>query len=102
MADNIGGKGKNFEPLAPAPEKGSIEERLTSFESPVHKLENQVEMLGASKSSLQEIEVRLKGTPALGLEQRFRCSCGASGFVALHIQCTKCGKETWWGWFPGQ
>jgi len=20
--------------------------------------------------------------------------------VALHIQCTKCGKETWWGWWP--
>jgi len=49
---------------------------------------------------IQELEGRLDGTPALGLKHRFTCDCGASGFVALRIKCTKCGQETWCGWFP--
>lgn len=60
-------------------------------------LESQFKTLEAL---LGDTEARLDSTPALGLKQRFKCSCGASGFVALHIQCTKCGRETWWGWFP--
>lgn len=60
----------------------------------MHKLENQIETLGATECSLEEIEASLDGTPALGLKQRFKCSCGVSSFVALHIKCTKCGKET--------
>jgi hypothetical protein len=75
------------------------EERLASMEGEIQALQDQVEVLSMS---VDEIESRLDGTPALGLKHRFTCSCGASGFVALHIQCTKCQRETWWGWFPKQ
>jgi ribosomal protein L37E len=49
---------------------------------------------------IEELQNCLDGTPALGLKHHFKCHCGASGFVALHIKCTKCGRESWWGWFP--
>ena len=75
------------------------EERLASVESEIQELQNQLKVL---VMSVDEIEACLDGTPALGLKHRFACSCGASGFVALHIQCTKCERETWWGWFPKQ
>lgn len=56
--------------------------------------------LATLECKIQELEGRLDGTPALGLKHRFTCSCGVSGLVALHIQCTKCERETWYGWFP--
>ena len=77
-----------------------IEQRLASLESEIRELDTRVDVLEAIGTDLEDIEARLSGTPALGLRRRFTCPCGASGFLALHIQCTKCGRETWWGWFP--
>jgi hypothetical protein len=82
------------------PEKAAIEQQLASLETRLSNLETELEILEIIESSLQAIEARMEGTPALGLKQHFKCQCGASGFVALRIQCTKCGRETWWGWFP--
>ena len=91
-------KGKT-EVTRPA-EATAVQPGLGSLESKVHKLENRVEVLETMAAELYDIENRLLGTPALGLAHRFKCDCGASGLVALRIQCTKCGKETWWGWWP--
>jgi hypothetical protein len=87
-------------PPASPVEMAWIQQKLASLEDELHKLETQVGVPESIKSSIQDIEARLNGTPALGLRQHFKCECGASGLVALHIQCTKCGKETRWGWFP--
>lgn len=65
----------------------------------VQQLEAQLDSLGIT---LKNIETRINGTPALDLKHRFKCDCGSSGFVALHIMCTKCERETWWGWHPEQ
>lgn len=86
--------------LASPLEKTPTDQELVSLERRILELETQVEVLKAMESSVQAIEARIEGTPALGLKQCFECKCSASGFVALHIQCTKCGKETWWGWSP--
>jgi len=83
----------------------TLQQKLVALESNLKELHRRVEGLeatGAEDASLAELEARLNGTPILGLRQRFKCDCGASGFVATHIQCTKCGRETWWGWFPKQ
>jgi len=76
---------------------------VASLESQIRDIDTRVEVLeatGADMEELEAIESRLNGTPALGLKHKFTCDCGASGFVALRIQCTKCGRETWWGWHP--
>lgn len=77
-----------------------VESRLGSLETKVEQIESWMEVLEAISAKLADIETRLDGTPALGLKNRFKCDCGTSGLVALHIQCTKCSKETWWGWWP--
>ena len=73
---------------------------VESLEGKIHQLESRVEILEVISAKIEDVETRLDGTPALDLRQRFKCDCGASGFVALHARCTKCGEESWWGWFP--
>lgn len=46
------------------------------------------------------LQEEFSNTPLRNLGERFSCECGAKGMVANHIKCTKCGKETWWGWWP--
>ena len=83
----------------------AMQQKLASLESSLRELESRIKGLEAMEAeglSEEDLEARLEGTPALGLKHRFKCGCGASGFVALHVQCTRCGRETWWGWFPRQ
>jgi len=86
--------------MVPLREATAVQCGLKSLETRVNQLESQVDILEAVMAGLYDMDERLDGTPALGLKHHFKCDCGASGLVALHIQCTKCGKETWWGWFP--
>jgi hypothetical protein len=81
------------------PELGSLEGKIRQLESRVKVLEKFGGDLGVN---LEKIETRINGTPALDLKHRFKCDCGASGYVAVCIRCTKCGRETWWGWHPEQ
>jgi len=74
--------------------------KLSFLASKVQELEERVQAVEALQVDLEELQNCLDGTPALGLKHCFKCHCGASGFVALHIKCTKCGRETWRGWFP--
>jgi hypothetical protein len=78
------------QPAVTPVETASVQTKPGALDSKVQQLESRVE----------DIETCLDGTPALGLKNRFKCDCGASGLVALHIRCTKCGRETHWGWWP--
>jgi len=96
------GKGQPQAPAGSAAQIATIEPKLASVESEIRELETRVEVLEATGTNVKDMEARLDNTPAVGLRYRFKCDCGASGLVALHIQCTKCGRETRWGWFPKQ
>lgn len=74
-----------------------IEQKLVALEKKIQGLEARVEVLEAMATNLANIEARLNGTPAFRLKHRFQCECRASGFVALRMKCTKCGRKTWWG-----
>jgi len=81
----------------------ATQQKLAFLQGEVKELLSRVEQLEVAQAesvSLEDVEAFLDGTPALNLRDRFQCGCGASGLVALHIQCTKCGRETWWGWLP--
>jgi len=82
------------------PKTGPDKPRRGFLEAKVKELEARMEVFEALSTNLENLETRYDGTPGLGLKHRFECGCGASGFVAIRIQCTKCGRETWWGWFP--
>jgi len=35
------------------------------------------------------------------INKMFQCdSCGSKEFVSFNVKCTKCGKQSWWGWWP--
>ena len=92
------------QPLASSEESTTaIQERLASLESKVVELQDQISLVETAQAecvSLEDLEKHVNGTPALGLRHRFKCRCGASGYVALRIRCTSCLRESWWGWFP--
>ena len=87
-------------PVSTPGDVANIQQRLESVERIIHEIRERCEALETQGEELQELKDRLFGTPALGLKNRFTCSCGASGFVALLIKCTKCDREIWRGWFP--
>ena len=66
----------------------------------VQKLESYEICYQELKARVNDLEACLKDTPTLGMRKRFKCDCRASGFIAVHVKCTKCGKEAWCGWFP--
>ena len=86
--------------VTPLVETTPVQPRPGSLESKVQQLESQLDVLEAIIAELGNIETRLDGTPTLGLKHHFKCDCGAAGFVAVHIKCTKCGRDTHWGWWP--
>jgi hypothetical protein len=98
-------KGHAVAPAVSADNMVAIPERLSSMESSLKALEQRIGKLEAASTEVvspDDLYALLDGTPALGLRRCFKCDCGASGFVAVRIKCTKCGRETWWGWFPKQ
>jgi len=87
---------------APPTETALVPPKPGSMESRIQQLEGRVKTLEEFGADMEELETRIYDIPTLGLKQRFECECGASGYVAVCISCTKCGKEAWWGWFPEQ
>ena len=50
---------------------------------------------------IDDLEFKLSGDPLSGAENQFTCDrCGSKGWIAAKIRCTKCGHETYLGWWP--
>jgi hypothetical protein len=53
------------------------------------------------KKDMDRLKTGLKSTPGYRLQKDFRCdSCGVHGAVATLHQCTSCGRQGWFGWWP--
>ena len=60
-----------------------------------------VQHLNSMNAYIQDLRGNAKATPGHGLRTVFVCErCAAKGSVATRIQCTNCGDESWWGWWP--
>jgi adenine-specific DNA methylase len=81
--------------LAESPKEGSVNQEKVPQR--VEPLEREIRKL---KERLRQIENRLSGSLAIGIRDKFKCNCGAEGYVAMRVTCTRCGRETWWGWWP--
>jgi hypothetical protein len=50
---------------------------------------------------IADLEDKLSDDPLSGARYQFTCnSCGKRGGIAVKIKCTKCGHETYFGWWP--
>lgn len=55
----------------------------------------------AVENQLKEITRCVQKTLGYNISKTFKCrSCAGIGMVAIRVKCTKCGKESWWGWWP--
>jgi len=50
---------------------------------------------------LDKVESEVSGNPLSGAKYQITCTgCGSKGYIAAAIKCTKCGRITYWGWWP--
>ena len=91
-----------------------LTERLAGVENSLGKFEQYGEAMGAALvasrqfnaerskvivSQIRDITRGLQNTLGYNIKRDFKCqSCSANGSVAIHVKCTQCGKENWWGW----
>ena len=48
---------------------------------------------------VDDVENKVSGDPLSTAKYEFTCSeCGSKGWIAVKIMCTKCRRETYWGW----
>ena len=98
---------------APAADNGAI----VDLANRVASLEATVSQGGAGAADVQEILAQLQelsskvegmmtgmqGTVGYSARQTFVCSsCQNQGHVAAKLNCTACGEDNWWGWWPPQ
>ena len=57
--------------------------------------------IGDVEVRIDNVEGDLWDDPLAGARRRVACEgCGGKGWIAVHIRCTRCGHETYYGWFP--
>lgn len=81
------------------------------------RLEDSVRQVGANAANIQRLLARLddltslveslmtgmQGTVGYRARQTFVCrKCRQQGNVAARLNCTACGEENLWGWWPSQ
>jgi len=68
-----------------------LSDDLRSVTERLDEMEKQVSIM-ARKSS---------DTMGYAMRGKFHCkSCGEHGYVVSTIRCSRCGDESWWGWWP--
>jgi|GEM_PF-560422 len=88
-----------------------LTERLGKIEGSVGQLELKGDVCcddgGTAKSDkavenqMKEVTRCVQKTLGYNISKTFKCrSCSGIGMVAIRVKCTKCGKESWWGWWP--
>ena len=106
MQETVSGhKNQRESPIPHVQQPTGLLELLNTLDKKYGEVLGRLSAMEAAKAefvSSSDLEERLAGTPALSLRYRYQCECGESGYVALRMQCTNCGRECWWGWSPEQ
>jgi len=76
-------------------------EKLEEEVKGLKKLEGRLkDAEGRAKSLETQFQEMRKTSIGSDVRKRFECECGAKGYVAMKVECTECGREAWWGWWP--
>ncbi len=51
------------------------------------------------RAGLDEARITIAALP-IPPRAEFTCSCGNSGWIAAHVRCTVCGRDSTWGFHP--
>jgi hypothetical protein len=99
-------------PPQPAPRtsasKNSVQTRSAPAANRAVNRSSEIQILRATVTDLQrrlaKMEIAMaeaQQNKSPNINKMFHCdSCDSHGLVAFSSKCTKCGKQTWWGWWP--
>ena len=77
---------------------GESNNNMMQMRQEFQTLATQVQLMG---SRMEGVLDNLKSTLGYRAQKTFTCAaCEVDGNVAAKVQCTNCGKENWWGWWP--
>ena len=94
---------------SPLDQVARLVERVERLEAGLEKRETvSPEDLAGLLAQVKDLSARLEsimstvhGTVGFGARQSFTCrNCQSRGYVAARLNCTSCGEENWWGWWP--
>lgn len=81
----------------------NLEATVSQAEASGGDLQGILAQLQDLTSKVEGIMANMQGTVGYGARQTFVCSsCQNQGHVAAKLNCTVCGEENWWGWWPPQ
>lgn len=104
-----------------SPQTAKIIERLNRIEAKVQKLEQYeriktghdiapvspqqfqelINFVQKLNEDIRSISGKLQGTPGYDIYHSFNCNkCGTQQQLATVFKCTRCGHESWHGWWP--
>ncbi len=64
------------------------------------KLQTVIKSVQQLTEEVRIISTKLQGTLGYDVYHNFKCdSCSSQGAVAISLKCTKCGRESWRGWY---
>lgn len=95
---------------APAADNGAMVDlanRVASLEATVSQgaagIQGILAQLQELSSKVEGMMTGMQGTVGYSARQTFVCSsCQNQGHVAAKLNCTACGEDNWWGWWPPQ
>ena len=81
--------------------------RVASLEATVSQgaagIQGILAQLQELSSKVEGMMTGMQGTVGYSARQTFVCSsCQSQGHVAAKLNCTACGEDNWWGWWPPQ
>ena len=80
-----------------------LEQALQQANKMQQELQALLEQLQSVNKQVDSITSSIQGTVGFEARQTFICqSCHSKGQVAARLNCTACGEENWWGWWPPQ
>ena len=97
------------------PSAGAIQDTVTQLTERLNQLEAAMQQTGQMQQQFQALADQLEtindrvetlmnslqSTVGFAAHQSFVCdSCQSQGNVATRLNCTACGEEKWWGWWP--
>ncbi len=81
----------------------SLEASVSQGEAGAADVQGILAQLQELSSKVEGMMIGMQGTVGYGARQTFVCSsCQNQGHVAAKLNCTACGEDNWWGWWPPQ
>lgn len=92
----------------PKDQVAQLADRVAQLEAEVGPGEVTQQDLAELASQIRDLNARLdsimsalQATVGYGARHNFVCrNCQSRGSVAARLNCTSCGEENWWGWWP--